>query len=80
MIWETCKILIPILTISDGEVHIVKSYQLQATCYHTKPGQLDVFESLVKSTHDFWLIKVHLPQQRQADEQEIDQSTALSRR
>jgi hypothetical protein len=54
MIWETCKILIPILTISDGQVHIVKSYQLQATCYHTKPGQLEAFESLVKSTNDFW--------------------------
>ncbi len=52
-----------ILTTSDAEVDIVKSYQLQANCYLTKPVQLDAFESLVKSVNDFWLTKVKLPQQ-----------------
>jgi CheY-like chemotaxis protein len=52
-----------ILTTSDAEVDIVKSYQLQANCYLTKPVQLDAFESLVKSINDFWLTKVKLPQQ-----------------
>jgi two-component system, chemotaxis family, response regulator Rcp1 len=51
-----------ILTRSDAEVDIVKSYQLQANCYLTKPVQLDAFESLVKSINDFWLEKVRLPQ------------------
>jgi two-component system, chemotaxis family, response regulator Rcp1 len=51
-----------ILTTSDAEVDIVKSYQLQANCYLTKPVQLDAFESLVKSINDFWLEKVRLPQ------------------
>jgi chemotaxis family two-component system response regulator Rcp1 len=55
-----------ILTTSEAEVDIVKSYQLQANCYLTKPGQLDAFESLVKSINDFWLTKVKLPQQRQS--------------
>jgi CheY-like chemotaxis protein len=57
--------LIPtvILTTSDAEADIVKSYQLQANCYLTKPVQLEEFESLVKSINDFWLIKVKLPQQ-----------------
>jgi chemotaxis family two-component system response regulator Rcp1 len=52
-----------ILTTSDAEADIVKSYQLQANCYLTKPVQLDAFESLVKSINDFWLTKVKLPQQ-----------------
>ena len=54
-----------ILTTSDAEVDIVKSYQLQANCYLSKPVQLDAFEALVKSINDFWLIKVKLPLQRQ---------------
>jgi CheY-like chemotaxis protein len=51
-----------ILTTSDAEADIVKSYQLQANCYLTKPVQLDSFEALVKSINDFWLTKVKLPQ------------------
>jgi chemotaxis family two-component system response regulator Rcp1 len=54
-----------ILTTSDAESDIVKSYQLQANCYLTKPVQLDAFEALVKSINDFWLTKAKLPQQRQ---------------
>jgi CheY-like chemotaxis protein len=52
-----------ILTTSDAEADIVKSYQLQANCYLTKPVQLDAFEAVVKSINDFWLTKVKLPQQ-----------------
>jgi chemotaxis family two-component system response regulator Rcp1 len=52
-----------ILTTSEAEADILKSYQLQANCYLSKPGQLDAFESLVKSINDFWLTKVKLPQQ-----------------
>ncbi|HEY4837352.1 MAG TPA: response regulator [Candidatus Acidoferrales bacterium] len=50
-----------ILTTSDAEVDIAKSYQLQANCYLNKPVQLDAFESLVKSINDFWLTEVKLP-------------------
>jgi chemotaxis family two-component system response regulator Rcp1 len=52
-----------ILTTSEAEVDIVKSYQLQANCYLTKPVQLEAFESLVKSINDFWLTKAKLPHQ-----------------
>ena len=55
-----------ILTTSEAEADIVKSYQLQANCYLSKPLQLDAFEGLVKSINDFWLTKVRLPQQRQS--------------
>jgi chemotaxis family two-component system response regulator Rcp1 len=51
-----------ILTTSEAEADIVKSYQLQANCYLTKPVQLDAFENLVKSINDFWLMKAKLPQ------------------
>jgi chemotaxis family two-component system response regulator Rcp1 len=59
--------LIPtvILTTSDAEADIAKSYQLQANCYLTKPVQLDEFERLVRSINDFWLAKAKLPQQAQ---------------
>ena len=50
-----------ILTTSAAEADIVKSYQLQANAYLSKPVQLDAFESLIKSISDFWLTKVKLP-------------------
>ena len=53
-----------ILTTSDAESDIIKSYQLQANCYLNKPVELDEFENLVRSINDFWLTKATLPQQR----------------
>jgi CheY-like chemotaxis protein len=52
-----------ILTTSEAEADIVKSYQLQANSYLSKPVQLDAFETLVKSINDFWLVKAKLPHQ-----------------
>jgi chemotaxis family two-component system response regulator Rcp1 len=52
-----------ILTTSEAEVDILRSYQLQANAYLSKPVQLEAFESLVKSINDFWLTKVKLPRQ-----------------
>jgi chemotaxis family two-component system response regulator Rcp1 len=61
---ESLKMIPTVIrTTSDSEADIVKSYQLQANCYLSKPVQLDAFESLVKSINDFWLVKVKLPQQ-----------------
>jgi chemotaxis family two-component system response regulator Rcp1 len=53
-----------VLTTSEAEADVAKSYQLQANCYLCKPVQLDAFESLVKSINDFWLTKVKLPHNR----------------
>jgi chemotaxis family two-component system response regulator Rcp1 len=50
-----------ILTTSAAERDIMKSYQLRANCYVTKPVQLDAFESVVKSINDFWLTRAKLP-------------------
>jgi CheY-like chemotaxis protein len=51
---------IVILTTSDSESDITRSYQLQANCYLTKPVRLEEFETLVKSVNDFWLTKAKL--------------------
>ena len=53
-----------ILTTSDAEADIVRSYQLRANCFLSKPVELDAFESLVRSINDFWLTRVKLPMQR----------------
>jgi two-component system, chemotaxis family, response regulator Rcp1 len=50
-----------VLTISDAPEDVEKCYRLQANCYLTKPSQLDEFENLVKSIHEFWLKRVRLP-------------------
>jgi|ERR1700674_4339159 len=55
-----------ILTTSDAEVDIARSYQLQANSYLSKPVQLDVFENLVRSINDYWLTTVKLPQRTQS--------------
>jgi CheY-like chemotaxis protein len=50
-----------ILTTSEAEADITKSYQLQANCFLSKPVQLEAFESLVRSINDFWLTRAKLP-------------------
>jgi CheY-like chemotaxis protein len=53
-----------ILTTSTAEEDILRSYQLQANCYLSKPVQLDEFEAVVKSINDFWLTGAKLPRRR----------------
>jgi len=43
-----------ILTTSDAEEDILRSYELQASCYLNKPMQLEAFENLATSISDFW--------------------------
>ncbi len=55
--------LIPtvILTTSDSEADILRSYELQANSYLSKPVQLDAFDALVRGINDFWLNTAKLP-------------------
>lgn len=55
------KTPVVILTTSKSEEDIVKSYNLHANCYITKPVDLDQFMKVVKTTEDFWLTIVKLP-------------------
>jgi chemotaxis family two-component system response regulator Rcp1 len=53
-----------ILTTSEAEADIVKSYKLHANCYLNKPVQLEAFEKLVRTINEFWLSSVKLPGKR----------------
>jgi CheY-like chemotaxis protein len=55
------RIPVVVLTTSKSEEDIVKSYELQASCYVTKPVDLDQFLEVVKAIGDFWLTIVKLP-------------------
>jgi len=50
-----------ILTSSKSETDVVRSYQLQASCYITKPVDLDQFVKVIRSIDEFWLSVVRLP-------------------
>jgi len=55
------RIPVVILTVSEAEQDIIKSYNLHANCYITKPVNLEQFIEVVKSIEDFWLTVVMLP-------------------
>lgn len=50
-----------VLTTSQAEQDILKSYQLHANCYVTKPVDLNQFMSVIKSVESFWLTVARLP-------------------
>ncbi|HEY9642332.1 MAG TPA: response regulator [Coleofasciculaceae cyanobacterium] len=50
-----------VLTTSAAEEDILRSYQLRANCYITKPVDLDQFIQIVKLISDFWFAAVRLP-------------------
>lgn len=55
--------LIPvvILTTSEDEVDIAKSYALHANCYITKPVDFGRFTEVVRQIQEFWFAVVTLP-------------------
>ena len=59
------RIPVVVLTTSKAEEDILKTYNLHANCYVTKPVDLDQFVKVVKSLEDFWLAIVKLPNHKQ---------------
>ncbi|HEY0157262.1 MAG TPA: response regulator [Thermoanaerobaculia bacterium] len=55
------RIPVVILTTSRDEEDVLKSYDLHANCYITKPIDLQQFIKVVRSIEDFWLTIVKLP-------------------
>lgn len=55
------QIPVVILTTSKAEEDILRSYDLHANCYVTKPVDLDRFLEVVRLIEDFWLTIVRLP-------------------
>ena len=58
---ELHRIPVIVLTTSAAEQDILRSYDLQAACYITKPIDLDEFIAVVRSIEAFWLSIVRLP-------------------
>ena len=59
---ETLKrIPVVVLTTSKAEEDVLRTYNLHANCYVTKPVDLEKFIVVVKSIDAFWLTVVTLP-------------------
>lgn len=55
------RIPVVVLTTSKAEQDILRSYNLHANCYITKPVDLEQFITVVKSIEEFWFTIVKLP-------------------
>ncbi|MFB3813723.1 MAG: response regulator [Terriglobales bacterium] len=58
---ELRRIPVVVVTTSRAERDVLRSYDLHANCYVTKPVDLDQFVTVVKSIENFWLTIVKLP-------------------
>jgi chemotaxis family two-component system response regulator Rcp1 len=58
---ELSRIPVVILTSSEADRDILKSYELHANCFICKPVDVDEFLATVRSTGQFWLMIVRLP-------------------
>jgi CheY-like chemotaxis protein len=57
------RIPVVVLTTSQAEQDILRSYDLHANCYITKPVDLDQFIEVVRKVEGFWLTVVKLPRE-----------------
>ena len=55
------RIPVVILTTSKSEEDILKTYNLHANCYITKPVDIGQFINVIKKIEDFWFSIVKLP-------------------
>lgn len=58
---ELAHIPVVILTTSQAEEDVLRSYKLHASCYITKPVDLEQFLRVVRTVEEFWLTVVRLP-------------------
>ena len=58
---KLAAIPVVVLTTSAADEDVLRSYQLHASCYITKPVDLEQFMKVVRSVEDFWLTIVRLP-------------------
>jgi chemotaxis family two-component system response regulator Rcp1 len=56
------RIPVVVLTTSQAEPDIVRSYDLHANCYVIKPVDLNQFTEVIKAITEFWLSVAELPQ------------------
>ncbi len=58
---ELATIPVVVLTTSKSEQDVLRSYELRANCYVTKPVDFTSFLEVVQSIEKFWLAVVTLP-------------------
>lgn len=58
------SIPVVILTTSSAEEDVMKTYDLHANCYITKPVDMDQFIKVVQTVEEFWFSIVKLPDAR----------------
>jgi two-component system, chemotaxis family, response regulator Rcp1 len=58
---ELKRIPVVVLTTSSADEDILRSYNLHANCFITKPVDLNSFVTIVKSIEHFWFQIVRLP-------------------
>jgi two-component system response regulator len=58
---ELSFIPVIVFTSSEAEEDIVKSYNLHANCYITKPVDFEQFRKVLTALEDFWFLVVKLP-------------------
>lgn len=58
---DLSHIPVVIMTISQAEEDILKSYKLHANCFITKPIDLNQFIKVIRSIEEFWFSIVKLP-------------------
>jgi two-component system, chemotaxis family, response regulator Rcp1 len=58
---ELRRIPVVVLTTSKAEEDVLRTYDLHANCYVTKPVDLEKFMVVVKTIDSFWLTVVTLP-------------------
>ncbi|HET6706388.1 response regulator [Amycolatopsis sp.] len=56
-----CTIPVVVLTTSEAEEDILRSYELHANAYVTKPVDFEKFVEVVRKIDDFWVTVVKLP-------------------
>ena len=58
---DVSRVPVVVLTSSQADRDILKSYNLHANCFVSKPVDVDEFLEVVRSTGEFWLSIVKLP-------------------
>ena len=57
------RIPVVVLTTSQAEEDVLRTYNLHANSFVTKPVDLDQFLAVIKFIEDYWLVIVRLPEE-----------------
>jgi CheY-like chemotaxis protein len=60
---DLCRIPVVVLTSSESEEDIARSYELSANAYLTKPVDFDGFVEIIDRIEDFWFQVVKFPEE-----------------